>query len=447
MIKFDRAPDVSVGIVTAGEIRLELNGQYHDDRNDISLNGEVTLRLENGRMLIRGDCTSFIADKEIWLRPVNEDNTFKLFQVPIGIGFHWEKYEEQVFRGSLRLLLNSSGLTVINVLPVEDYLISVISSEMNALSSGQLLRAHAVISRGWLLAQIEKGKTLKRKGDKYESFFENEKERTKWYDREDHSEFDVCADDHCQRYQGITRAAKPEVESAVRDTEGQVLLSGDILCDTRFSKCCGGITEKFENVWEPIAHPYLQRVYDNDENSAGIAGDLDREENAREWILSDPQAFCNTSDKKVLTQVLNDYDRTTHDFFRWTVKNTGIELGKLIKNKTGLEFGRVIDLVPVERGTSGRLIKLKIIGTERTMTIGKELEIRKALSPTHLYSSAFVVDKKDNDGDVEFVLHGAGWGHGVGLCQIGAAVMGEKGYGYRDILLHYFRGAELHKIY
>lgn len=447
MIKYDRAPDVSVGILTADEIRLELYGHYHDDRNDMSLIGEVTLRLESGRMLIRGDCTSFVADKEIWLQPENEGNTFKLFKVPIGIGFHWEKSEEQVFRGGLKVLVNSSGLTVVNVLPVEDYLISVISSEMNALSSGQLLRAHAVISRGWLLAQIEKGKTIRTKGDRYESFFEDENERTKWYDREDHTEFDVCADDHCQRYQGITRAAKPEVESAVRETEGQVLLSGDFLCDTRFSKCCGGITEKFENVWEPIVHPYLQRVYDYEENSADIAGDLAHEENAREWILSDQPAFCNTSDRKVLSQVLNDYDQTTHDFFRWTVTSNGSELGQLIKTKTGLDFGKVLDLVPVERGTSGRLIKLKIIGTERTMTIGKELEIRKALSPTHLYSSAFVVDKKDNNGDVEFILHGAGWGHGVGLCQIGAAVMGEKGYGYKEILLHFFLGAELQKIY
>ncbi|HLO57869.1 MAG TPA: SpoIID/LytB domain-containing protein [Bacteroidales bacterium] len=447
MIQFDRAPEVCVGILTAEEIRLEFKGNYYDDRNDLQLSGLLTARNENGRILLRGDCTSFVLDKEVWLRHENAGDTFKVFQVSIGIGFHWETNEEQVFRGGLKILVNGKGLTIINVIPVEDYLVSVISSEMSAHSSTELLKAHAVISRGWLLAQIEKGRKLKKKNEAYKSIFENENERVKWYDREDHEDFDVCADDHCQRYQGITRAVRPEVDQAVMDTCGEVLISDNNLCDTRFSKCCGGVTEKFENVWEPVTHPYLQRIYDNNGTSADTAGDLSDEENARRWIKSNDEAFCNNTDSKVLSQVLNDYDQSTHDFYRWSVTLKGKELGELIRKKINIDFGAIEDLVPVQRGASGRLIKLKIIGSKKTMTIGKELEIRKALSPNHLYSSAFVVDKRKLDDDNEFILHGAGWGHGVGLCQIGAAVMGEKGYNYKEILNHYFRGAELTKVY
>ena len=441
-------PVVTVGILNAGEIQIELNGIFYETFSDMELNGTITAICENGRVLLRGDCISNVFDKEVWLIPADPQQcSFKVFNVTIGIGFHWQKNEDQIFKGTLKIRVTPSGLSVINVIPVEDYLISVISSEMSANSSPELLKAHAVISRSWLLAQIEKGLKIKRKEDSYQAHFQTDDELVRWYDREDHEYFDVCADDHCQRYQGITRAGNPAVELAVRQTEGEVVVFADRLCDTRFSKCCGGITEKFENVWEPVMHPYLQRVYDNVEDQADLAGDLTVEENAKEWILSDPPAFCNNSESSVLKQVLNDYDQATHDFYRWRVNYTGKKLGELIKSKTGIDFGAIRDLVPIQRGVSGRLIKLKVIGTNRTMTIGKELEIRKALSPTHLYSSAFTVERKEADGDVDFTLFGAGWGHGVGLCQIGAAVMGSKGYNYWQILLHYFRGAQIRKNY
>jgi len=443
-----KIPVVNVGIITAAEIRIEITGAYKDKSEGRSFAGKMTATTENGRIVISDDMNKYVFENEVLLEPENsETGNFRIFKVTIGIGFHWQKEEDQVFRGGLKFKANASGITAINIIPVEDYLISVISSEMSATSSPGLLKAHAVISRSWLLAQIEKGRDVKGNKEPYRSSWVSDDEIVRWYDREDHTDFDVCADDHCQRYQGITRASTRAVEEAVNHTSGEVLVSEDQLCDARFSKCCGGITEKFEHVWEPKSHPYLQRVYDNEETRPDQAGDLSDEKNAREWILSSPPAFCNNSDKKVLSQVLNDYDQTTHDFFRWTITFESDSLSDLVRSKTGIDFGRINDLIPMERGVSGRLIKLKITGTKKTMVIGKELEIRKALSASHLYSSAFVVDKKEKDGKVEFMLHGAGWGHGVGLCQIGAAVMGAKGYDYKDILLHYFRGAAISKRY
>jgi SpoIID/LytB domain protein len=441
-------PVVNVGIITAAEICLEITGAYRDKSENRSFTGKLTARAENGRIVISDDKNRYVYENEVLLAPENpETGNFRIFNVTIGIGFHWQKKEDHVFRGGLNFKENASGITVINSIPVEDYLISVISSEMSATSSPGLLKAHAVISRSWLLAQIEKGRNVKIHKDPYRSSWVSDKEIVRWYDREDHTDFDVCADDHCQRYQGITRASTAAVEEAVTQTSGEVLVFEDQLCDARFSKCCGGITEKFEHVWEPVSHPYLQRVYDNEESKAHSVRDLSVEGNAREWILASPPAFCNTLDKKVRSQVLNDYDQATHDFFRWTITMDSDSLSELVKSKTGIDFGMLHDLIPVERGVSGRLIKLKIMGSKKTMVIGKELEIRKALSPSHLYSSAFVVDKKERNGKFEFILRGAGWGHGVGLCQIGAAVMGAKGYNYKDILLHYFRGAEVRKRY
>jgi stage II sporulation protein D len=448
MKKLKETQIIHVGIMSGSEIRFELNGHYADQNNRqyvqgkykaIAAKGKIALDLEENRMMV---------ENNVFLSPVDyRKASFRLFNVTIGIGFHWQKSEDQLFRGGLNLMINASGITVVNVLPVEDYLESVISSEMSAKSSVEMLKAHAVISRGWLLAQIEKGKDLRRHNDNYQSAYCNDDEMIRWYDREDHTEFDVCADDHCQRYQGITRASTAIVEEAVRETSGEILTSGDKICDTRFSKCCGGFTELFENAWEPIHHPYLQRVYDNVAMPVAENTDLTREESARSWILSDPPAFCNTSDKKVLSQVLNDYDQTTRDFYRWKVSYNREELGELIKSKTGIDFGTIMDMVPVERGVSGRLIRLRITGSKKTMVIGKELEIRKALSQTHLYSSAFVVEKVETKGSCIFTLRGAGWGHGVGLCQIGAAVMGTMGYSYKEILLHYFRGAKLERWY
>lgn len=441
-------PVIQVGIMTDQVIRFELNGAYTDaNRNDYTP-GNCTALLEGGMIKIQDASGRSVVAGDFFLKPLEfKTSCFRLFDVTIGIGFHWQQKENQLFRGGLRLKITREGITAINVLPVEDYLVSVISSEMSATSSAEMLKAHAVISRGWLLAQIDKGRQIRDQQKNYQSTYQSNEEMIVWYDREDHDDYDVCADDHCQRYQGITRASSPIVEVAVRSTSGEVLVYQDKICDTRFSKCCGGITELFGNVWEPINHPYLQRVVDNSEMHPMAGTDLSNEKAARKWILSDPPAFCNTKDKSILSQVLNNYDQTTHDFFRWKVSYSGKELGELIKRKTEIDFGTILDLTALERGVSGRIIRLRITGTAKTLVIGKELQIRKALSETHLYSSAFVVDKVANGDYLTFVLRGAGWGHGVGLCQIGAAVMGAKGYSYKEILLHYFRGAELEKRY
>jgi stage II sporulation protein D len=443
-----KAPVIQVGILSESEVRFELKGSYSNHSHGKYLSGSYTVRLQNGALELETGNQLIVIGEKLLLQPDHPGtDSFVLHEVTIGINFHWQKKEDQEFRGNLKLLSVADKITVINELPVEDYLISVISSEMSATSSLELLKAHAVISRSWLLAQIEKGLSVRTAGHEYQSAYYSDDELMIWYDREDHVGFDVCADDHCQRYQGITRASTTLVELAVRQTEGEVLIHGNRLCDTRFSKCCGGVTELFGNTWEPVDHPYLQRVYDNARDIPEAHTDLTREEDARAWIMTKPVAFCNTTDKDVLCQVLNDYDQTTHDFYRWNISYAAPELGELIKSRIGIDFGVIRDLVPMERGVSGRIIRLKIVGANKTMIIGKELEIRKALSATHLYSSAFVVEKTGTGESCRFVLHGAGWGHGVGLCQIGAAVMGAKGYRYRDILLHYFRGAELERRY
>jgi SpoIID/LytB domain protein len=441
------APHIKVGIFTESEVVFTINSAYRIENQKTRLQDRWTASNHDGIIHLRNGDENWMLDNEVSLMPISPEGTFCLHEVTIGVGFHWERKEDQIFKGGLLLKADKDKIIAINVLPVEDYLMSVISSEMRATSSEQLLKAHAVISRSWLLAQIVKNKDIEEKGEHYQSFFEDDAERVRWYDREDHLHFDVCADDHCQRYQGITRANTQQVEEAVKATEGEVLVYNNAICDARFSKCCGGIAEVFENVWEPVNHPYLQMVIDNPESPNGFSLDLTHEENARKWILGSPEAFCNSSDKKVLQQVLNDYDQETNDFFRWKVEYTQEELSELVKQRTGIDFGLIIGLIPVERGVSGRLIKLKVVGTKKVKTIGKELEIRKALSKSHLYSSAFVVDKQVDGDEVKYVLSGAGWGHGVGLCQIGAAMMGDKGYSYEQILLHYFRGAAIEKWY
>ena len=318
---------------------------------------------------------------------------------------------------------------------------------MSATSSLELLKAHAVISRSWLLVQMQNRKDNHGKSKSMSSEMPTEGELIRWYDREDHTLFDVCADDHCQRYQGITKETSPQVAEAIRQTKGQVLLYDGEICDARFSKCCGGETEEFQYCWENLRKPYLVALRDATHDEAlqlNIEADADR------WIRSNPESFCNTHDVKVLSQVLNNYDQETSDFYRWRVEYTQEQLQMLITEKLEIDFGHIIDLIPMERGTSGRLSKLKIIGDRKTLVIGKELEIRRALSKTHLYSSAFVVDALDrNEQGIpqRFVLIGAGWGHGVGLCQIGAAVMGERGYNYNEILLHYYKGTTIEQIY
>lgn len=443
-----KAPEISVGIVTGSGLTVTLNGAFTTGEGKETVTGSITVLAENEKMLLTGEGGSIEAGKEITLKPADSEKcSFTLHAVTIGVDFHWQRDEDQTFTGMLRLILRGGKVTAVNILPVEDYLASVISSEMSATSSGQLLRAHAVISRSWLLAQIDKTLRLSNSGEKYRTSFTTETEITRWYDREDHKDFDVCADDHCQRYQGITRASTPVVEQAVTETCGEVLMSGDFICDARYSKCCGGITELFENVWEPVSYPYLQGVTDNSMQRQGTVTDLTIEENAVKWISGSPDAFCNTTDKNILSQVLNNYDQETNDFYRWKVVYTQDELSALIMEKTGIDFGLITALEPLARGTSARIIRLQITGEKRTMVIGKELEIRKALSKSHLYSSAFFVEKQSGTEGVTFVLHGAGWGHGVGFCQIGAAVMGASGYNYREILSHYFVNSVIKKLY
>jgi SpoIID/LytB domain protein len=403
-------PNVTVGIVSGQKIVFELNGNY--TAKGETLVGMQTVELAEGGLLWRGQNY-----RSLRFKPQDDDASFTLHDVTIGVGFHWERQEKQTFRGMLRLVVEADKVLAINELPVEQYLESVISSEMSATSSPELLKAHAVISRSWLLCQMEnRQKEGRDKANSFFSFVKKDDELLRWYDREDHTLFDVCADDHCQRYQGITRASSPAVAEAIKATRGQVLMSDNELCDARFSKCCGGQTEEFQYCWENIKKPYLVSV-------------------------SDP--FCHTSDRRILSQVLNDYDQETPDFYEWTVVYTQEELTELVNRKTKLDLGDIVDLIPLDRGTSGRIWRLQLVGTKRSFIIGKELEIRRALSETHLYSSAFDVEKRDN----RFILHGHGWGHGVGLCQIGAAVMGEKGYDYDDILLYYYRGAEIKQIY
>lgn len=437
-------PFVKVGILNADKIDIVLLDTYTADGSQVS--GPQTLTATpDGRIAWQGkeydDCLEF--------HPQNKGAVFEIKDVVIGVNFHWERRENQRFAGSARFIVEDGKLTVINILPVEDYLLSVISSEMSANASLELLKAHAVISRSWLLAQIDKNKQIADQGVEYSACTENEHERIKWYDREDHVNFDVCADDHCQRYQGVTRQSTPKVAEAIEATRGQVLIYDGQLCDARFSKCCGGVFEKFENCWEPKDLHYLAARRDGaDENAFP---DLTIEAEAQKWILSRPEAFCNTADAEILAQVLNNYDQETTDFYRWKVEYTREEISEIACRRSGIDFGEIVDLIPLERGTSGRIVRLKIVGTKRAMVFGKELEIRKTLSNSHLYSSAFTVERHDVDPatglPASFTLHGAGWGHGVGLCQIGAAVMGAKGYDYHQILTHYFADALIERLY
>ena len=435
-------PCVKVGIFNEPEVKFVLYGKYRV--GDTIAEGECLASVSGGKVLWDGK----EYDNVLFTPSDEENDCFELKDVTIGVNFHWERKENQKFRGALSLIVENDRVTAINVLSVEEYLLSVISSEMSATASLELLKAHAVISRSWLLAQIEKNKNIIKENTHYCACHQDENELVKWYDREDHVNFDVCADDHCQRYQGITRASTQTVREAIKATWGQVLTYDGKLCDARFSKCCGGVYEEFENCWEPVHYPYL--VARRDSEHPLDFPDLTVEENAKEWILSSPQAFCNTTDAEILSQVLNNYDQETADFYRWKVEYSQEELSALIKNRSGIDYGEILDLVLVERGKSGRLVRMKIVGTKKQLTIGKELEIRRTLSPSHLYSSAFIVDKQDvNAAGVpqKFVLTGAGWGHGVGLCQIGAAVMGAKGYNYKEILLHYFIDANISTLY
>lgn len=421
--------------MSAERITAMLHGGYVIDGSDDRINGDVSAQYADGGILFNGVRYSVLR-----LTPVSESECFfTLCDVTIGVEFHWQRKEAQSFRGGIEFYAADGAVTIINNINAEEYLKSVISSEMNAHASLELLKAHAVISRSWLIAQISKKGTDAKNGGK--GMRADGNEIVKWYDRDDHDLFDVCADDHCQRYQGITKAYIPTVKRAVEDTRGEVLVSDGEICDARFSKCCGGATEEFGYCWEDKDVEYLKGVRDSADEAQ--LPDLTTECEAEKWIAAEPEAFCNTSDGEILRQILNDFDMETNDFYRWQVRYSQQELSDIVRERSGIDFGTIESLTPLERGVSGRISRLRIDGSKRSMIIGKELEIRKTLSQSHLYSSAFTVKRENGD----FVIYGAGWGHGVGLCQIGAAVMGSKGYGYREILAHYYKGARVEAVY
>ena len=427
-------PKIRVGIMASKEIRFCLNDSYTDGRNYFE--GEMKISATGGKLNWNG-----ILVDSLTLKPNEHGSTFTLHDVTIGIGFHWERNEEQTFPGQLKFIVEDGLVRAINILPVEDYLTSVISSEMKPTATKEFLKAHAVISRSWVLAQL---RSPYHKADAATPVTNDHilNRIIKWYDHDQHTLFDVCADDHCQRYQGRTRIISAAAQTAVQETFGQTLVHEGHLCDARFSKCCGGVTEQFETCWQDEHKPYLVALRDSSINE-GALPDLSIEENAREWILSEPKSFCNSADANILSESLNGYDLETPDYYRWTVEYTTAQVSDIFRRKSGLDIGDIVDLRPVKRGPSGRIFELEIQGTKQTVTIGKELEIRRTLSESHLFSSAFVVEKTQ-DG---FILKGAGWGHGVGLCQIGAAVMAAKGYTYREILQHYYPETTLGRFY
>lgn len=442
-------PVITVGILSGKEIGFSFPKEFISS-DGIAICGIQQAVYRKGKI-----CWQEKEYDELSFTPQQDTSSFfELQDVTIGINFHWERKEVQRFKGELKIIVEDDRLTAINIIPIEDYLTSVISSEMSATASLELLKAHAVISRSWLLNKLKvaNGKLKVIMHPDNTANFELStlpSQLIKWYDHEAHKNFDVCADDHCQRYQGITRTSTPQAIEAVFATRGEVLMYEEEICDARFSKCCGGAFEEFQNCWENVKHPYL--IGQRDSKTETRLPDLTKKAEADKWIRTSPAAFCNTHNKQVLSQVLNNYDQETTDFYRWRVCYSQQELSELIHKRSGIEFGKIIDLIPVERGTSGRLVRLKIVGTLRTLIIGKELEIRRTLSSSHLYSSAFVVDKEYKEDEKEipsrFILTGSGWGHGVGLCQIGAAVMGEQGYKYKEILSHYYPGSAIEQQY
>ena len=443
-----KEPNVSVCILQDSEILFNLNGDFSAKGHIVS--GQQSVKCVDG-------CISWneVLYQELIFQPISKINSFDIFNVRIGINFHWERKQTQTFKGSIKMIVNDGKICVVNLIHVEDYLNSVISSEMSANAPLEFLKAHAVISRSWLLAQMDKRKKMRKnqQNNSFFSFIKNDDSLIRWYGRQDHTLFDVCADDHCQRYQGICKNNNATVQQAILQTRGQIITYEGSICDARFSKCCGGMMEQYQACWEDVDYPYLAPVRDwlpMEDDSEGI--NLSVEENAEKWIVNKPDAFCNTNDKRILSLILNSYDQETDDFYRWKTELTQEKATQLIKSKTKIEFGDIIDLVPIKRGKSARVILLKIVGTKRTFTIGKELEIRRVLSDSHLLSSAFIVNKvfDESVSDVipqKFILWGAGWGHGVGLCQIGAAVMSDKGFNYRQILEHYYPNALITNMY
>ena len=450
MNKIEHEPIIAVGLMNlpAGNLSFELDGDFVTGNNISLPAGKYQTTVSDQQIQFSNG--SFLSS-EVTLSPNDPTASFTIHDVVIGIGFHWERKENQSFQGALKLKIDAQGnLQIINLVPLESYVTSVISSEMSATAHIELLKAHSIISRGWLLAQVKPWRIARQTDLSNSAIFTNEdgdQELIRWYAKEAHTEFDVCADDHCQRYQGITKATEPRVFETIKSTRGSVLTHEETICDARFSKCCGGMVEAYDAVWDNTKLPYLTVFYDEEKFPAEYDLPLTNEANATKWIVHSPPAFCNTQDKEVLAKILPGFDQETTDFYRWKVTLTQEEIQALLLKKLGVDFGAILKLEPVARAESGRLIKLHIVGEKSSLIVGKELEIRRALSPSHLYSSAFIIEADSSPIPKYFTLHGAGWGHGVGLCQIGAALMAERNYDFQKILTHYYPGAGLHLLY
>lgn len=444
--RYAAEPAIAVGLVQSmPSVAIRTTGTFLLEDGTALPEGEYQLAREGDDIVVQGPVAG---RQRTWsVRPQDAEVGRFSLETTIGIDFHWEQTERQSFAGALRVIRSGSdALTVINDVPLETYLGSVIASEMRATSAPDLSRAHAVVSRSWLLAQIE------RRGVAPPSVPAGRPELggewIRWYDREAHTDFDVCADDHCQRYQGVGRMDEnPNVLDAIADTRGRVLLFEEQICDARYSKSCGGVTEDFRAAWGEESVPYLIPFRDHPDPTMPEPP-LTEEAAMHRFITEPPPAWCNCSDVALLGTFLNTYDLHTLDFYRWTERLEAEQARQLVLQKLGVDVGRVVSLKPRERGLSGRIVKLEITGERGSITIGKELEVRRALSPKHLYSSAFIVEPEGPaDRPDAFRLRGAGWGHGVGLCQIGAAVMAAKGNAYETILAHYYPGTALERVY
>ncbi len=452
MNKFNREPVIKVGLMTgASSARITLAGRFVNDSGEEVDGGDYTASIDEGAVALDGPTA--LRSSSILLAPMDFDFCrITVHDITIGIDFHWQRKEAQQFQGALRLNAGRDGLMLINELPLESYLVSVISSEMSASCPAELLRAHAIVSRSWLLAQLNNESSESREPDETSSdaVDDSSQQIIRWYDRENHADFDVCADDHCQRYQGISKAFSESAFDAIGSTRGKALIWNGEICDARYSKSCGGMTEVFRAAWEDRDVEYLTAIYDGRDRVEEYGMPLTDEANSEAWIRSLPPAYCNTDSAELLARILPGFDQETRDFYRWKVVYSQDELREIISARLGNDVGRVLALEPALRGESGRIIKLGIKAEKRNLVIGKELEIRRTLSRSHLYSSAFVVETGQGDADSypqSFTLIGAGWGHGVGLCQIGAAVMADEGHSHEAILTHYFRGATLGSLY
>jgi peptidoglycan hydrolase-like amidase len=437
-------PTIAVGLLQdRSSISFRLTDTFKDESGSTFPAGDYRVTSRND--IIRCVGVRSIEAEALILTPTRPDTGRFSLEATIGIEFHWQQDEVQTFSDGLRIVTSRPDrLTAINDVALETYIASVICSEMDAASPLELIKAHSVVSRSWLLAQTNASKNDRQGKITTE---QDIGERIHWYDREAHKDFDVCADDHCQRYHGMDRISSPNAHRAIRETRGRVLTFERRVCDARYGKCCGGVTEDFRVAWADELVPYLVPVFDG-ADEALPSPPLCEEESMRAFLDHPPDVYCNCTDESILRQILTPHDRETLNFFRWKKTLGASQASGLVADKLGVDLGRIVALEPVERGLSGRLKRLKLVGDEGSLVIGKELEIRRALSPSHLLSSAFVVDVEGpDDRPNRFVLRGAGWGHGVGLCQIGAAVMAWQGRGHEEILSHYYPGAELVGIY